>query len=330
MKRVLAVLVSNGGALGRTEVEALSAARRVAESLEGSLTAALVGPVEEPWREAAFAYGAHRVLEAKNGLLSSYQAHLVATAVEQAYHTAQAEVILFPSSTYGLEVAPLLGYRIGAGVVLDCVDLRGEAQTGHVRLTKPVYGGKANWELLAKQGPIVVAMRSRSVEPLPRDPSRRGEVQALEVNLDGQPQRSQVVERQGEESEAQRLEDAPIIVSGGRGVGGKENFASLQELARELGGTLGASRAACDLGWVPASWQIGQTGKKVAPDLYVAVGISGASQHMVGLAGAKHIVAINKDPKAPIFRQAELGVVEDYRAFVPAFIEALRRQKSEG
>jgi electron transfer flavoprotein alpha subunit len=168
----------------------------------------------------------------------------------------------------------------------------------------------------------------RSVDPLQPQEGASGEVIEIPVNVRPSTGTWRLIERNLEKSGGPRLEDARIIVSGGRGMGGKENFSCLAELGDVLGAALGASRAAVDLGWVPSTWQIGQTGKKVAPELYVAVGISGASQHMVGIAAAKHIVAINKDEKAPIFQMAELGVAEDYKVFIPKLIEALKKHKT--
>ncbi len=328
MRNVLAMLLARRDCFGRTEAEVLSAAVRLSGALGGTLSAGLLGPADDSWVESCFAFGAGRVLHADHPALGEYRNDLYVAAAQQCSAAAQAEMLLLPGTTYGLEIAPVLGYKLGASVTLDCIELRGNAVSGQVTLTKPVYGGKANLELAVRTPPAVVAMRPRTVVPLNPQVGRRGDVLRVEVQLDVAAARTRLVERRVEESGASRLEDARTIVSGGRGLGGKENFALLEQLAGVLGGTLGASRAACDLGWAPASWQIGQTGKKVAPDLYIAVGISGASQHMVGCSGAKHLVAINKDSKAPIFRAAELGVVEDYRAFIPALIEALRRRKA--
>lgn len=327
MKNVLAVLLATQAPFGRNEIEVVSAGRRLATELGGTLAVAVLGPADDRWAQEPFSFGAERVFRCEHEALGTYQNDLFTAAVQQAHAAAQPDVVLLPSSAYGLEIAPLLGYKIGASVLLDCVQLTGDGTSGRVSIVKPVYGGKANWVLVAKKAPVVLVMRSRAVEPLEPQAENAGETVRLELQLDARVARSRLVERRVEEEAGAHLEDARIVVSGGRGIGGRENFGQLEHLAQALGGSVGASRAACDLGWVPASWQIGQTGKKVAPDLYLAVGISGASQHMVGCSGAKHIAAINKDPKAPIFRVAELGVVDDYRAIVPALIEALKQRK---
>jgi electron transfer flavoprotein alpha subunit len=326
MQNVLAILIGSGGGFGRTEIELLSAGRRLAQQLGGDLAAAILGRVPDTWNDECFAYGADKVLRTSG--IDNYQNEAYSAAAHQVAKVASADVVLLPSTTYALEVAPVLAYRLGASVILDCIALEGA--DGTVKITKPVYGGKANSELIARKPPVVVAMRMRSVAPAEQQENRRGEVATIDVDLSSVRARTKIIERQVEESANARLEDARIIVSGGRGIGGKENFARLDELARVLGGTVGASRAACDLGWVPATLQIGQTGKKVAPDLYLAVGISGASQHLVGIAGAKHIVAINTDPKSPIFQVAEVGVVDDWKTFLPKLTEALKQSKAAG
>jgi len=326
MKRVLALLLAPGP-FGRTDDEVLSAAQNLARGLQGEWVAAIVGPGGPDWTSQCFALGAAQVFCADHPVLQTYQSDLYAIAMQQAGAAAAAEVILVPSSTYGLECAARVGYHLGAAVTLDCTALEGDSRTGTVRITKPVYGGKANQELEAVSGPLVVAMRSRSVSPGERQEGRSGEVVQLHLELAPSAARTRIVERHVDGAGSAKLDDARVIVSGGRGLGAAESFAQLEELAGLLGGTVGASRAACDLGWVPASLQIGQTGKKVAPDLYLAVGISGASQHLVGITGARHVVAINKDPKAPIFQVAEFGLVEDFKTFLPPLVEAVKRHK---
>lgn len=328
MRSVVAVLIANPNELGRTEIEVLSAGVRLAEDLGGTLTAVLLGEPPANFAPRCFSYGANRVAVAEGPVLSAYQPIAFSAAIEQVIRTIGGDVLLFPSTTSGLELAPLSGHKLGASVVMDAVGVDGKVDGGGIRIHKPVFGGKAQSLLIARKAPIVVALRMRSIAPVAKQENTPGEIITVPVTVTSPAGTWRLVDRNVEQFEGLRLEDARIVVSGGRGLGGKENFACLEELSRVLGAALGASRAAVDLGWVPSSWQIGQTGKKIAPDLYLAVGISGASQHMVGIAGAKHIVAINKDDKAPIFQMAELGVIEDYREFIPKLIEAVKKRKT--
>lgn len=225
-----------------------------------------------------------------------------------------AKIVLLSNDTYSQEVAPRLAHRLGGACVGDVTAL--EVVDGNVRVTRQVYGGKANAVIELRRSPAVISLRARSFEPAP----------IMEITaVAGREDRSatRIIERNtGAQSEA-RLEDARVIVSGGRGIGGADGFRDeLQPLAKVLGAQMAASRAACDAGWAPPTWQVGQTGKKVAPDLYLAIAITGASQHMAGVSDAKTIAVINTDPDAPIFRHARFGIVEDYRKVVP-----LLRQK---
>ncbi|MCI0847616.1 MAG: electron transfer flavoprotein subunit alpha/FixB family protein, partial [Chloroflexi bacterium] len=189
---------------------------------------------------------------------------------------------------------------------------------------RPVYGGNAIAVVSCDQTPQIAAIRPKAYEPIEADSSRQGEVVSFPVELDASMALTKVVDTVIEEAEGVKLEDAHIVISGGRGLGGPEPFAHLEELAKIMGGTVGASRAAVDSGWVPSSYQVGLTGKTITPDLYIMVAISGASQHMAGCSGAKVIVAINKDAEANIFKEARYGVVGDWETVLPALTAAVR------
>ncbi len=224
-----------------------------------------------------------------------------------------ADAILLSNDTYSQEVAPRLAHRLGGACVGDGTAL--SLVDGRVRVTRQVYGGKASAVIELRRTPAVVWLRARSFAPAVIPSVSEGAVRAGGA--------TQIVERNTSQQSETRLEDARVIVSGGRGIGGPEGFANeLEPLAKLMGAQLAASRAACDAGWVPPTWQVGQTGKKVAPELYLAIAITGASQHMAGISEAKTIAAINIDPDAPIFKHARFGVVDDYRKVVP-----LLRQK---
>ncbi|HEV7920385.1 MAG TPA: electron transfer flavoprotein subunit alpha/FixB family protein [Thermoanaerobaculia bacterium] len=232
---------------------------------------------------------------------------------------AGAKAVLLANDTYSQELAPRLAYRLGGNAVGD-----GVAIDEKLRVTRQVYGGKAQAVIAPKRSPLVAWLRARSFAPAPlRDAV--AEIERVRAAGDA---KTKIIERKRETQAEARLEDARVIVSGGRGIGGPEGFATeLQPLAHLLGAQMAASRAACDAGWVPPTWQVGQTGKKVAPELYLAIAITGASQHMAGISEAKNIAAINIDPDAPIFRHARFGIVEDYRKVVPLLREKLAKMK---
>lgn len=233
-----------------------------------------------------------------------YQPEETLTALVEACRGA--DVILLANDAYSQEVAPRLAHRLGGAAVGDGTGV--ELVGGRLRVTRQVYGGKAQAVIELRRSPAVAWLRARSFPA--------GEVTA--VTRLSAPKESRILERNNATQTGARLEDARVIVSGGRGIGGPEGFKTeLEPLAELLGAQMAASRAACDAGWVPPTWQVGQTGKKVAPDLYLAIAITGASQHMAGISEARTIAAINIDPDAPIFKHAKFGIVADYRKVVP-------------
>lgn len=232
----------------------------------------------------------------------------------------QPRAVLLANDTYSQELTPRLAYRLGGSAVGDGVEVR--ADGGALLVGRQVYGGKAQAVIELKRRPAIVWLRARSFAPAaPREEACPVTHASLDIRADA---RTRIVERKREAGGEARLEEARVIVSGGRGIGGSEPFESeLKPLADLLGAQMAASRAACDAGWVSPTWQIGQTGKKVTPDLYLAVAITGASQHMAGISEAKTIAAINTDPDAPIFRHSRFGIVADYRQVVPLLREKL-------
>lgn len=233
-----------------------------------------------------------------------------------------ARAVLLPADERTAEVAPRLAGRLGGAAVLNATAL--EVRDGRVVVTRPVYGGKALAELAVLTEPVVATLRRGLVE------ASAPNGQTAPVTTRSAPAAGDAVELLGREAPADgaSLEDAKVIVSGGAGLGDGSAFAELEELARLLGGAVGASLAAVDAGWAPPDRQIGLTGKSVAPDVYLALGISGASQHLAGIGDAKAVVAVNTDPDAPIFSRATLGAVLDCRAFVAALTDELRRRGS--
>lgn len=227
--------------------------------------------------------------------------------------------IILGNDTLSQEITPRLAHRLGGASIGDAQVVSSESDT--IVVTRSVYGGKAVAEIELTASPAVVWVRAQSMDPAEAESSpgtvTTGNLDAISDSI------TQLLETHAEESDGERLEDAQIIVSGGRGLGGPEPFEDLVALAKVLKAQNSASRAACDLGWVPHSWQVGQTGKKVAPQLYLAVAISGASQHMMGIADSKAIAAINTDPDAPIFKHCQFGLVEDYKNVIGPLKEKL-------
>ena len=305
--------------------ELLAAGRRLHETLGHQVSAALLGVNTGEAASSAFSYGADVVYAVEDPLLMESSADAIVSALHEVCRRVEPDVVLVGRSVGGRDVGPRLAFRLGVGVAQDCIDLDIDPDTMRVVATRPAYGGNALAKVtFAGSGPQVAVLRLKAFEPLEPDPARDGQVVTIDAGLDASVVRSRLVETVRSESEGVRLEDAPVVVSGGRGLGGPEPFEVLEDLARVLGGAVGASRAVCDAGWLDHSYQVGLTGKTITPDLYITVGISGASQHMAGCSGAKHIVAVNRDADANIFKSASFGVVGDWSKVVPSFLETVR------
>ena len=315
---------ASGGELSSTTLELLAAGQKVAADLGEDLSVALLGDTLDAAAQSAIAHGAQKVYAVNHPLLADYQVDLHLTALEALCKDTAPRVVLVARTNEGRELAPRLAFRLGVGLAQDCLEVSVDTAEKQLLANRPVYGGNAIAVVSCDQTPQIAAIRPKAYEPAEADSSRQGEVISFPVELDASMALTQVVETVLEEAEGIKLEDAHIVISGGRGLGGPEPFAQLEELAKIMGGTVGASRAAVDSGWVPSSYQVGLTGKTITPDLYIMVAISGASQHMAGCSGAKVIVAINKDAEANIFKEARYGVVGDWESVLPALTAAVR------
>lgn len=319
MSDVIICLFSGSG-YDRAAQGVAGAGRRLADQLSARLHAVIVG-AHDPELNIRIASVADAVISADQKELAEYQPELHLNAITQICREIGPRAVLFGNDTYSQELTPRLAHRLGGAAAGDCLDLT--AQDGAIRIKRSVYGGKAVATIELKRSPAVLWLRARAFEPVATASASVTTVR--QTRLDFQfDDRTRIIERKNEAGGEARLEDARVIVSGGRGLGGPEPFKDLQELAAMLDGQTAASRAACDSGWCPPSWQVGQTGKKVAPGLYIAVAIRGASQHMAGISDAKNIAAINIDADAPIFKSCRFGIVEDYRKVIPLLKEKLR------
>ena len=326
---ILTFCAVSSGDLPRAPLEALAAARQLSEELGGAeVQTLLVGADAAQHGAALIEHGADQVFVVDHPQLELLEEDLLLKAVEEGVEQLSPQMIIFPhDERSGGNVAPRLAYRLKTGIVTDCSGF--EVENGSVRWLRPVYGGKAMATMRAT-GPLQLAtMRALSFEPLPADASREGSVEDLDVDLGAISPEVSIVDVIVEEAalEGPSLDRADIIVSGGRGMGDEEGFQYVKELADVLDAAVGGSRPAADTGWVPHSRLVGQTGKIVAPNLYIAVGISGAPQHMSGAGSSRTIVAINKDEDAAIFRQAHIGVIDEWENVLPTLIEVLTEEE---
>lgn len=323
-KGVLILGEVNEGSLSSISTELLGCGRKLADELGQELSALLIGSAVSGCAQEAIAYGADKVYVVEDPLLEDYQADSFVAAAEKAAREANPVIVVLGQTEVGSDIAARLAFRLETAAVLDCVALEIDADSKRLLQTKPVYGGNAQAIYVTDTDPQIATVRAKSMTPLAKDDSRQGEVITIDAGLDPSTIRTKVLDKVKEEVEGVKLEDAAVIVTGGRGIGGEEGFKELEELARMMKGAVGASRPACDNGWMPDKAQVGLTGKIVTPDLYIAIGVSGASQHMAGCSGAKTIVAINKDSEANIFRMAHYGVVGDWKKILPAFKEKVK------
>lgn len=313
-----------GDKLAPIALEVLGAGSRLAAALGQEVSAVLIGEGANALASEAIACGADKVYVADVPSLRDYVFEPYLQVMEQAIEQAGPAVVLFGHTLAGRELAPWLAFRLGVAATMDCMALEIDSATKRLLMTRPVYGGNAQAVQVSKSDPQIATVRSKAMAPAVRDEARRGEVVELEVAGRLTTPRVQVLEKKIEPTAGVKLEEARVIVAGGRGIGDASGFRQLEELAALLGGAVGATRPPCDAKWASESQQIGITGKIVNPDLYIAVALSGASQHLAGCSSSKVIVAINKDPEANIFRVADYGIVDDWKAVVPALVSCLR------
>ncbi len=321
-KGVLIIGEVEGEAISATTGELLGIGRTLADDLGEDLSALILGNELGNIGRQAIVFGADKAYVVDDPLLANYHSDAYTTVVARICQQVNPSILLLGQTDMGRDLAPRLASRLGGGLATNCVELKVELETKLVEQTCLVYGGNANAAIVSKSArPQMATVRPKSMPALKPDDSRQGEIIAMEAGIDASVMRYKLVERVKEEAEGAKLEDAEVVVAGGRGMGSKEKFDVIWELANLLGGAVGATRTPCEEGWVPMSLQIGQTGKVIAPNLYIAVAISGAAQHIVSCLGSKNIVAINKDPEANIFKVANYGVVGDYKEALPAFIQ---------
>ena len=307
----------DSGSLGQPALQAITAANRLTDP---EITVVIVGdlPASASSLPVGLVLSISNVVESDIGIYEQ-----ATTDICEIINRVNPDVVLFNKSDFGSLVGPRVAFRLGAVFASDCMEISNVE--GSIVVTRPVFGGSAlaDFEVATSQSVITLRPGSFPASTETGNPSVEEFISDVAVD-----QRASVLDTIEESREGVRLEDANVIVSGGRGLGGPEPFSVLHDLANVLEGAVGASRAACDAGWIDHAYQVGLTGKSVSPDVYIAVGISGASQHMAGCSSSRAIVAINKDADSNIFKEARYGVVGDWEKVLPAFLSAVRDIKS--
>ncbi|MFD1706357.1 electron transfer flavoprotein subunit alpha/FixB family protein [Siminovitchia sediminis] len=321
-KKVLVLGELRDGSLRNVSFEAIAAGKKIAEG--GEVAAVLIGDSIKSQADAMIHYGADRVIVVEDEQLKHYTPDGFSQAFMAVCNEEIPDAIVFGHTSLGKDLSPKIASKLNTGLVSDVTDIE-EGDDGFV-FTRPIYSGKAFEKKVIIDGITFITVRPNNIEPLEKDESRSGEVQSIAAEI--KDLRTIVKEVITKASEGVDLSEAKVIVAGGRGVKSAEGFEPLKELAEVLGGAVGASRGACDADYCDYSLQIGQTGKVVTPDLYIACGISGAIQHLAGMSNSKVIVAINKDPEANIFNVADYGIVGDLFEAVPLLTEEFRKLKT--
>ncbi|MFS0671148.1 electron transfer flavoprotein subunit alpha/FixB family protein [Peribacillus frigoritolerans] len=310
-RNVLVLGEIRNGELRNVSFESIAAARSIAQG--GEVTAVLLGDSIRELAATMIQYGADRAVVVENSKLAHYTPDGFSQALLSVISQENPKGIIFGHTAIGKDLSAKIASKLGSGLISDVVAI--ETGGDNIIFTRPIYSGKAFEQKIIKDGVIFATIRPNNITPLTKDSSRSGDVSMASVEI--KDLRTIVREVVKKAVQGVDLSEAKIIVSGGRGIKSEEGFQPLKELADVLGGAVGASRGACDAGYADYSLQIGQTGKVVTPDLYIACGISGAIQHLAGMSNSKVIVAINKDPEADIFNVADYGIVGDLFEVVP-------------
>jgi electron transfer flavoprotein alpha subunit len=319
--------LSESGAPLDISLEALSAAQKLAAANPADITAVVLAGSNTDLSQAQNLlgqYGATKVLALKHDLLEQYQVELYTKALADAIGAQQPQIVLAGSTSTTRDFLPRVAVRVQAGLAPDAIDLAFGAN-GQLEITRPTYGENMRAVVHTATRPQMVSLRAKAFAKAKPDSGASAALETATPDLSADMAHTKLTQRvKGETKTGKKLEEAEIVVSGGRGLKGPENFPLVEGLAEALGAAVGASRAVVDAGWRPHAEQVGQTGKTVSPQLYVALGISGAIQHQVGMSSSKTIIAINKDGDAPIFDIADFGIVGDVFEIVPALTKAIK------
>ena len=317
--KVLVLAEAREGSLRNVSFEAIAAGKKIG----GEVVSVLIGDGVAGVANELIAYGADRVVTVEHPHLKAYTSDGFSQALMAVVEQEKPEAIVFGHTALGKDLAPKIASKLQSGLISDVTEIEGAGDDA--LFIRPIYSGKAFEKVKVKDGVVFATIRPNNIAPLAKDDSRSGDVSALTVDITNL--RTIIKEVVRKSTDGVDLSEAKVVVAGGRGVKSEEGFEPLKELANLLGGAVGASRGACDAEYCDYSLQIGQTGKVVTPDLYIAAGISGAIQHLAGMSNSKVIVAINKDPEANIFKVADYGIVGDLFEVIPMLIEEFKALK---
>ena len=326
---IFVAIEQRGGAVQKVSIELLGEARRLAAQLGEDVVAVLMGSGVSGLTDMLCQYGADKVLVVDHPVLEHYTTEPYAKAMTHVIRTYDPNIVLFGATSIGRDLAPRVAGRVHTGLTADCTSLAIEEESKLLLMTRPAFGGNIMATIVCKDYRPQMATVRPGVMPLPaREAGRTGAVELVDAGLSMDDQNVEILEIRKNEKKQVDITEAKVLVSGGRGVGGPEGYQPLRELADALGGEVSASRVGVDSGWIEKDRQVGQTGKTVRPDLYIACGISGAIQHQAGMENSEYIVAINVDESAPMMKLADLGIVGDLSVIVPKLTEAIKAYRS--
>ena len=324
-ERVWVFAEQRHGKIVGSSLEMLGGGRRIADELDTALAAILLGHDVKNLVKELIAYGADKVYAADSSLLSFYQSEAYSTTLTDLIKQYKPEILLFSATVIGRDLAPRVAAKVNTGLTADCVELDVNEKRQLLQIV-PAFGGNVMARVVCpKHKPQMATVRPGVMKSLERDESRHGEITKVNVNFRKEDMKIKIVKVVTEKPKVLPIEGAEVVVAGGWGVGSAENWKLIEELAEVLGGAVGATRPAVDEKWALEDQMIGVGGKTVRPKLYIGAGISGALQHTVGIQDSKIIVAINKDPNAPIFKGADFGIIGDVRKTIPCLVNEIRK-----
>jgi len=318
------------GELQKISFELLGKGREIADKLGEKLTAVLLGDKTDAMAKELVAFGADKVIVAESPLLNHFTTDAYAKVICDLVNERKPEILFIGATYLGRDLGPRVSARLSTGLTADCTSLDIDEETKNLLMTRPAFGGNLMATIVCgDHRPQMATIRPGVFEKLAKDQSKKSDIEKVTINLKESDIRTKTVDLVKVASVLADIGEADIIVSGGRGVGSKENFALLEKLATNLNGVVGGSRAAVENGWVDKSVQVGQTGKTVRPTVYIACGISGAIQHLAGMQDSDFIIAINKDATAPIMKVADIAIAGDYSKVIPEMIAQINTLKNK-